>query len=167
MSSNNNHHTGHDACASGILRNTMKTFPIAIPPTPQAAPSRAAGLILRAVESLQPLTKPRRGRPCSSATAIADVLQDCIQRLATLQIVPTPPPRHVLRSPRIKKGKHDLEYAGVAWSAARLLALRKLIDETEELPISEIIQWVVDHVASDRCWTVARLYLSGLHGAST
>jgi len=92
MSSNNNHHTGHDACASGILRNTMKTFPIAIPPTPQAAPSRAAGLILRAVESLQPLTKPRRGRPCSSATAVANVLQEYIEMLTTLQVVPTPAP---------------------------------------------------------------------------
>jgi len=166
MSSNNNHHTTHDACASGILRHTLKTFPIAIPPTPQAAPSRAAGLILRAVESLQPLTKPRRGRPCSTATGIADVLQECLERLATLQIVPTPPPRNVPRSPQSKKGKHELEYAGVAWSAGRVEALRKLIDDAQDLPIYEIIQWVVDHVASDRCWTVARLYLGALHEAS-
>ena len=39
MSSHHNHHTTHDTCASGILRQTLKTFPIAIPPTPQAAPS--------------------------------------------------------------------------------------------------------------------------------
>ncbi len=69
---------------------------------------------------------------------------------------PRPPPKVLPNPQQSNQGRNELEYAGVAWVAQRVNALRKKVDEDKEIPLIDIKEYALDSVAADRQWGVAR-----------
>ena len=162
-------HTRHcikDASARGVFGKTLRSFPITVPRTPQAAAGHSAGLVEQAIAALHPLTQPRIAEPCKKATVVAEVLQEYFSKLVALQVVPRARAKIAPKVRESKKGRVELVYAGVAWNPERVRELRTKIEEAELMPYGEIKQYIVDSVASDRQLCLARSYLGSLYDAS-
>ena len=120
----------------------------------------------QAIAALTPLTEPTNAKPFETATAVAKILRECMRTLLSLQRAPTPPPKVVPKSPEAKKGRNELECAGVGWTAERVRELRNKCDQDKDVPYALIKEYVLDAVASDRQWALVRSYLGALYDAS-
>ena len=160
-----------DACTRFMLRETLKVAPIQVPLTPVGAATACANLAERAIAVLRPLTHPKgQAMRCATAVEVATLLTECVRKLRALDWVPPPQqhgPKKVAPVPREKKpARHELQYVGASWAADRVIALRRKVEQQHTLPYREVQDYIMDTVAADRQWTVARSYLNALHTAS-
>jgi hypothetical protein len=152
-----------------MFAETLKAKPIRFAWKAEAAAGHSAELVEKAIVALLPLTEPRKATPCENATAVAKLLDDGVRKLRSLQPVaplPSVPPLPLPNSPKTPQGRHDLEYVGVGWSPEKVQALRRHCDKDLEVPHVLIKEFVLDSVASDRQFALARSYLGALFDAS-
>jgi hypothetical protein len=158
-----------DPASARMFAETLKAKPIRFAWKPEAAAGHSAELVEKAIVALQPLTEPRKATPCENATAVAKLLHDGVRKLRSLQPVaplPSVPPLPLPNSPKTPQGRHDLEYVGVGWSPEKVQALRRRCDKDLEVPHALIKEFVLDSVAADRQFALARSYLGALFDAS-
>ncbi len=117
---------------NGRLHQIFEITPI--PRKSSDTARHSADLVQKAIETLLPLTQPTNARRCDVPACVVELLQQCLSKLLSLEVTPTPPPKVVANSQHNNQGRNEIEYPGVGWSAQRVHALRKKVDQDKDMP---------------------------------
>ena len=115
---------------NGRLQQIFEITPI--PRKSSDTARHSADLVQEAIETLLPLTQPTNARRCDVTACVVELLQQCLSKLLSLEVTPTPPPKVVANSQHNNQGRNEIEYAGVGWSVQRVHALRKKVDQDKD-----------------------------------